>query len=94
MNYDHTQQLLARIGLESLKHAVLLVLYKQHISGGRQRLRPREIRDVSGISEYDEDSRLIRGVLSYLEADGYVKPRGRGNWEITPAGVEHIEFYE
>ena len=92
---DSTQRLLASMGLELLKRAVLLVLYKQPLDWGGQHRRPlrqdaiRKRLDIP--KRLYHSNRLMRGILEILEDDDYVEFMGEGRWRITEEGVPVIE---
>ena len=75
-------------GLEILKYSVLLVLYQYSIS-----LSQKEIREHLKLRRVGKNNNLIRGVLEYLEEEGYVEYKfyGRGRRQITDSGMSFIK---
>ena len=91
---DSTHKVLAFVGLEAFKHAVLLVLYGERTIRGRSLLRI-QISERIGIPKpgeyYSSNADLIGGILWHLEEDGYVENTGSNRWRITEEGVSVIE---
>ena len=71
------------------------MLYEEHKSGDRQRLRRLEISERLDIKKpHGADINnvpLIEGVLIHLEEDGDVESNAVNRWQITPEGVSSIE---
>lgn len=92
---DNTRNTFASIGLEILKRSVLLVLYEEHKSGDRQRLRRLQISERLDIKKpHGSDANnvpLIEGVLMHLQEDGDVESNAVNRWQITAEGVSSIE---
>ena len=74
-------------GLEILKYSVLLVLYQYS-----KPLSQKEIREHLKLRRVGKNNNFIRGVLEYLEEEGYVEYKfyGRGQWQITDSGMSFI----
>ena len=90
----NTQELLASMGLQALKRAVLIVLCEQTVSWSpnyRQSLGLKKIRQQLGTQQTGGFNHLIRGILGHLIDDGYVNKIGDNQWQITQEGVSIIE---
>ena len=92
-------------GLEILKRSVLLVLYKQYVSGPshERSLRIGEIGKQLDIRPLERDKKhrptgkhaymngLTQDILAHLLDDKQVEWLGGGLWQITEAGISVIE---
>ena len=85
---DNTQN-----ALETLKQAVLQVLYEQHASGEQPYLGFNDIHEALSIDRVpNTDDYFIHGILLRLQADGHAEWFGaRGLWKITETGISVIE---
>ena len=102
---DNTRNEFASYGLEILKRSVLLVLYKQYVSGPshKRSLRIGEIGKQLDIRPLERDKKhrpsgkhaymngLTQGILAHLLDDKQVEWLGEGHWRITEAGISVIE---
>ena len=89
----------ASLGLEILKRATLQALYQAHLQARHPLEQPylglKQIRERIGlikvVNPTHHSNALIRGILDYLQDDGYVEFLLDNRWQITQKGVEVIE---
>ena len=79
--------------LETLKQAVLQVLYEQHASGEQPYLGFNDIHEALSIERIpDTKDYFVHGILLRLLDDGHAEWLGtRGLWQITETGISVIE---
>ncbi|MYC75401.1 hypothetical protein F4X10_06480 [Candidatus Poribacteria bacterium] len=81
----------ASLALEILKRSALLVLYEVYQHEAQPYLELKRLRERMNLPHVGVANDLVRGILNYLQDDGYVQYLFDNRWQITREGIRSVE---